>query len=135
MGRLRLAVVECNYRKVDRKLKEQFIHRLNDNDMLAEIEIIRELTKAKESANITNEQVLGWATRVEAQRAQSAIMDSLTKAKEADEVKIAKGGLRYNGRNAQTCTKVPAKKRSSYCSSNHPLRQCPAYDKKCVDCR
>ena len=30
MARLRLAVVECNYRQVDRKLKEQFIHRLND---------------------------------------------------------------------------------------------------------
>ena len=44
MGRLRLALVECNYREVDRQLKEQFIHGLNDNDMFAEI--IRELNKA-----------------------------------------------------------------------------------------
>ena len=95
MGRLRLAAVECNYREIDTQLKEQFVHRLNDNDMLAEI--IRELTKAKESADITSEQVLGWVKRVEAQRAQSAIMDSLTKTKEFDKVKIAKGGLRYNG--------------------------------------
>ena len=37
MGRLRLAAVECNYKEIDRQLKEQFIHRLNDNDMPAEI--------------------------------------------------------------------------------------------------
>ena len=71
---LRLAVVECNYREVYRQLKEQFIHRLSDNNMLAEI--IRELNKSEESVDITSEQVLGWAKRVEAQRAQSAIMDS-----------------------------------------------------------
>ena len=46
------------------------------------IMIIRELAKAEESADITSEQVSGWAKRVEAQRAQPAIMDSLTKTKE-----------------------------------------------------
>ena len=45
MGRLRLAAVECNYKEVYRQLKEQFMYRLNDYDMLAEI--IRELTKAQ----------------------------------------------------------------------------------------
>ena len=89
MGRLRLAAVEYNYREVDRQLKEQFINGLNDNDMFAEI--IRELTKAKESVDITSEQVLGWAKRVKAQREQSAIMDSLTRTKEFDKIKIAKG--------------------------------------------
>ena len=69
MGRLRLAAVECKYREIDRQLKGQFIHRLNDNDTLAEI--IRELTKAEESIVVTSEQVLVWAKRVEAQRAQS----------------------------------------------------------------
>ena len=59
MGRFRLAVVECNYREVDRQLKEQFIHGLNNNDMLTEI--IRELTTAEESVDITSEQVLDWA--------------------------------------------------------------------------
>ena len=57
MGRLRLAVVECNYSEVNRQLKEQFIHRLNDNDMVAEIN--REHTKTKESTDIKSEQVLG----------------------------------------------------------------------------
>ena len=36
MGRLRLAAVECNYTEIDRQLKEQFIHGLNDNDMLTQ---------------------------------------------------------------------------------------------------
>ena len=53
MGRHRLADVECNYK--DRHLKEQFIHRLNDNDMLAEI--IRELTKAEGSTAARDEQL------------------------------------------------------------------------------
>ena len=65
MSRLRFAVVECNYRQVDRQLKEQFVLGLNYNNMLTEI--IRELTKAEESADITSEQVLAWAKRVEAQ--------------------------------------------------------------------
>ena len=43
MGRLRTSVVECNYKEIDWQLKEQFIHGLNDEEML--VEIIRELTK------------------------------------------------------------------------------------------
>ena len=53
MGRLRLAAIECNYKEIDRQLKEQFIHGLNDTDMLAEI--FRELTKIQEKTEITSE--------------------------------------------------------------------------------
>ena len=53
MGWLRSVAVECKYREVDRQLKEQFIHGLNDIDMLKEI--IRELTEAEESGDITTE--------------------------------------------------------------------------------
>ena len=55
IGRLRLAAVECNYKEIDRDLKEQLIHGLNDNDMLAET--IRELIKAMECTAVTSEQV------------------------------------------------------------------------------
>ena len=34
MGRLHMTVVECNYQEVDRQLKEQSIHGLNDKYML-----------------------------------------------------------------------------------------------------
>ena len=53
MGRLRAAAVECNYKEIDRQLKEQFIHGLNDEKMLAEI--IRELTKCKENNTVHSE--------------------------------------------------------------------------------
>ena len=56
MGRLRLAAIECNYKEIGRQLKEQFIHNLNDTEMLAEI--IRELTKTHEDTEVTNEKVL-----------------------------------------------------------------------------
>ena len=90
LGRLRLAAVECNYKEIDRQLKEQFMHGLNDNDMPAEI--ISELTKAEESTAVISEQVLIWAKRVKAQRAQSAIVNSLSKTKEFDKIKTIKGG-------------------------------------------
>ena len=79
MGRLRTAVVECKYKEVDRQLKEQFIHGLNDNEMLAEI--IRELTKCKENVTIPSEAILVWAKSVEAQKAQGAVMSSLHESK------------------------------------------------------
>ena len=69
MGRLRTAMVECNYNKIDRQLKEQFIHGLNDEQMLAEI--TRELTKCEENITIHSENVLSWA-----QRAQAAVFSS-----------------------------------------------------------
>ena len=56
MGRLWLLAIECNYKEVDRQLKEQFIHGLNDTDMLGEI--IKELTKIHEDEEITSENVL-----------------------------------------------------------------------------
>ena len=37
MGRLKTAGVECIYWEIDRQLKEQFMHGLNDEEMLAEI--------------------------------------------------------------------------------------------------
>ena len=65
MGRLWLSVIECNHKEFNRQLKEQFIHGLNDTDMLGEI--ILELTKIHENAEITSENVLSWVKRVKAQ--------------------------------------------------------------------
>ena len=61
MGRFRLEAIECNYKETDRQLKEQFIHGLNDNDML--VEIIRELTKTEEGSDVASKQVLVWAKK------------------------------------------------------------------------
>ena len=88
MDRLWLLVVECNYKELNTQLKEQFIHGLNDTDMLGEI--IWELAKIHENTEITSEIVLSWVKKVEAQRAQSTIMNSLNEVKEFDKLKIVK---------------------------------------------
>ena len=58
MDRLRIATAECIY-------KEQFTHGLNDHDM---IEILKKLTKTEKIENVTSEQILVWAKRVETQK-------------------------------------------------------------------
>ena len=83
-----VSAIECNYQEIDRQLKEQFIHSLDDTDMLREI--IWELTKIKENGRIMSENVLSWAKTVEAQRAQPAIMNSITEAKEFYKIKLTK---------------------------------------------
>ena len=64
MGRLHMAAAECNYRELDRQLKEQFIHGLNDKLMLDEV--ILELTTKT------------WTKKIEAQRAQATILNNIT---------------------------------------------------------
>ena len=45
-----------------------------------------ELTKAEENTKMTNGQVLAQAKIAEAQRAQSAVINSLSKMKESNEI-------------------------------------------------
>ena len=56
MGRLCVAVTECNYREIDQQLKEQFIQWLNDKVMLDEM--IRELTAKSNDEQMTSEGAL-----------------------------------------------------------------------------
>ena len=77
MGRHIIAALEDNYKQIDRQLKEQFIHGLNDNDIL--VEIIKELTKIEASKDVTSEQVLAWEKESGTQKAQSMIIHSLDK--------------------------------------------------------
>ena len=79
---------ECNYREVDRQLKEQFIHGLNDKCMLEEI--IKELTSANDDEQLTSEGILAWAKRVEAQRAQATVLSTITELRQFDKLKIIK---------------------------------------------
>ena len=64
IGRLHIAAVEYNYHEVDRQLKEQFIHGLNDKYMLEEI--IKELMSTKNDDHITSGGMLEWTKKVEA---------------------------------------------------------------------
>ena len=87
MGRLCMAVAKCNYREVDCQLKEQFIHGLNDKVMLEEV--IRELMAKNNNEQTTSEGVLVWAKRIEAQRAQAAILNDITESCQFDKIKMA----------------------------------------------
>ena len=86
MGRLHVTAAEYNYRELDRQLKEQFIHGLNDKLMLDEI--ISELTAKNNDEQVTSEGVLKWAKRIEVQRAQAAMLNNITKLCQCDKIKV-----------------------------------------------
>ena len=88
MGRLHVVAVECNYRELDRQLKEQFIHGLNDKCMFDKI--IRELTATNNDEQVTSEGMLIWAKRIEVQRAQATVLNTITESQQFDKVKLAK---------------------------------------------
>ena len=50
MGHLRIKANECKYKERDRRLKEQFINGINDDDMMTEI--ISELSVFKKADDI-----------------------------------------------------------------------------------
>ena len=130
MGRIWLSAIECNYKEIDRQLKEEFIYVLNDTEILGEL--IKELTKICENEEITRENVLSWVKRVEVQKGQSSIMNSLTQVKEFDKLKVVKSTYKESPRRYRQ-TKMPAKQTSKYCGSSYPPRQCLAYGKRCTD--
>ena len=76
------------------------MHELNDNEMLEEI--IRELTMKDENKIVTREQVLMWAKRVEGTRAEFAIINSLSTAKDFDRTKTVRSEQRKMVRKLQT---------------------------------
>ena len=96
MGRLCVATVECNYIELDRQLKEQFIHGRNDKCMLEEI--IKELTATNTDGQITSEVMLAWAKRVEAQRTQAAVLNTIKGSRQFNKVQIVKKAKEDNTR-------------------------------------
>ena len=108
MGRLWLLAIECSYKEPDKQLKGQFIHSLNDTDMLGEI--IQELTKIHENTEITCENVLSWAKRVDTQIVQSA--------KEFDKLKVVRNSYKGSIR-GPTQTKMTTEHMCRYCGSSY----------------
>ena len=130
MGRLQIAAVECNYKEVDRQLKEQFIHGLNDRVMLDEI--VGVLVAKNNSKQMNSEDVLLWARPIKAQRAQAAILNDITEVQIFDRVKLVQKpkGRREAETTRHTYHRHPCK----YCGGNHTSRQCPAHRKVCTSC-
>ena len=86
MARLKIAMADYNYKETHRQLKEQFIHGLKDNRMI--IEIICELTAMKDTSAVTSKWVPAQARLIEAQRSQTAILDSVIEKNEVDMTKL-----------------------------------------------
>ena len=59
MKRLRISAKECSYQELDRWVNNQFIHCINDDNML--IDISSELKAMKYTGKLTSNQVLMWA--------------------------------------------------------------------------
>ena len=98
------------------------------------VERISELTKAEENANVKSEQVFAWVKRAEAQRAQSAVINSLSEMKEFDKLQKVWDKQNQNERKLHTPVKMPAKENRKCCGYIHQPRQCPAYGKRCMKC-
>ena len=88
MGRLCVVAAECNYKEIECQLKEQFIHGLNDKNMLDEV--IRELTTKNINHQTTSEDMLIWAKRVDVQWVQAAILSDITESQRFNKVKVAR---------------------------------------------
>ena len=114
MGRLRTSLVECQYKKVDRQLKEQLIHGLNDDEMLAEF--IRELTKCGKDVTIPSETVLAWTNRVEGQRVQTVVISSLHESRNYDAITHKENRLRDKKHASNT---IITRRRCTYCEQEH----------------
>ena len=82
-------------------------------------ETIWELTKIHHDEQIFSKNVLSWAKRFEAQRAQSTIMNNLTEVKECDKLKVVRNTYNDSPRRP-TQTKMLAKQMCIYCGSSHP---------------
>ena len=133
MVRLHVTAVECNYQEIDRQLKEQFFHSLNDKHMLEEI--IKEPTATSNDDHMTSVGVLAWEKRVEAQRAQAVVLNILTELRQLNKIKISKRAKEDKEDTARapvgwTLQWQPCQ----YCGRVHLLRQCPAYGKRCAGC-
>ena len=53
-------------------------------------EIIKELTTARNDEHITSGSVLAWAKGVEVQRAQAAVLSTITESRQFDKIKVSR---------------------------------------------
>ena len=114
-GLLQNKANEGSYKETDRRLKEQFINGINDDDMMTEK--IRELITNKMRNEIISEHMSSWARRVDVQRVYKGIQchkkHKLKMPETAKEIHI---NCKYHG-------------------SRHEPGRCPAYGESCSSSR
>ena len=95
--------------------------------------IIRGLMTVKSDEQITSGNFLVWAKRVDAQRAQAAVMSAITKSKEFDKIKVSRP-MWTSSQRTPAQHNTPSWPACRYCGSTHPPRKCPTYSKTCTEC-
>ena len=76
--------------------------------------------------------MLVWARRVETQRAQEVVLNTLTESRQFDKVKMSKKTKDDIPKASQSWT--VQQQLCRYCRGIYQLRQCQAYGKMCVEC-
>ena len=97
------------------------MHGLSESDMLAEI--ITELTKTDENTHVTSKEVLASTKRIEAQRAQATVINSLSEVKDVDKIQTVRDDQKQNGKKLHTPVKTPTRKNVNIGSSSHQPRK------------
>ena len=85
MGILHTKASECEYHEYNQRLKEQFIHGIDDEVMIGEI--LRGLIALTDINESTSDQILIWVQRVKGQTAQKEVLDHIREDKEFDPVR------------------------------------------------
>ena len=92
----------------------------------------KKLMATKNDDHITSGCVLACAKRVDAQRAQAAVLNTLTESKQFHKIKVS-------DKTKDNKARAPVNWATQwqpcrYCGRIHQLRQCPAYGKMHVEC-
>ena len=98
MDQLRIKVNECSCQDDDRWLKQQFMNGIKNKAMTSNI--IKKLTAIKNADEVTSEQVLAWARRMEVQRLWKDMVATIQEAKEFDLENV----LKHQQKESQTKT-------------------------------
>ena len=125
IGHLRMKANECGFKEKDRKLKEQFINDISDDDIMTEI--IKELIATKKINEITGDKLLSCVRTAEAQRAWKTFIEATKDHKEFNAIK-------EHEQNNNTKDRREKHNNCKYCGSICEPRSCPACGKSFPRC-
>ena len=73
------------YHAYNQRLKEKFIHNLDDEAIIGDM--LGKLTTIKDINEATSDQILIWAQTLAAQTVQKEVLDNIREAKEFDSIR------------------------------------------------
>ena len=131
MGRISTRAAECNYKEHNRRLKEQYVYGISNEEMTQEI--IKLLMAWKNTQEVDSKQVQMWAQRVEVESAEKSVR-SHEKHERLD--------LMQKGRQTKIANRQQPKEQKWACrvenckypGTAHMQRQCQAFGKTCSMC-